>query len=318
VVIGTLAMSEHIEHFATADVDQHERLDFWNRLASETFNGLSIDSSQETFNAELWRWKLGDLTMTRPRSPNASVHRNADIARQSGENVILHMQHAGSCLHTQGREVHTLRAGDFVLADSNKDYRVDLHGVNDMLVVEMPRAKLAERIPQLQNNLSKRIRGESPSSRLLHDFLLSLWRQGDQSGADPHWLKGVSGVFFDLLSMAVSDTHEFGAGDHKIMNKMMALIETRICDPDLRTSMLADELGVSIRTVQSAFAAIGETPSAYILDRRLTRAADRLVAAPQLSVTGIAYEVGFNDCSYFTRCFKQKYGVSPTAYRAKH
>ena len=114
-------MSEHIEHFATADVDQHERLGFWNRIASETFNGLSIDSSQESFNAEMWRWRLGDLIMTRPRSPNAVVHRNADIARQSGERVLLHMQHSGSCLHTQGKEVHTLRAGDFVLADSNRD-----------------------------------------------------------------------------------------------------------------------------------------------------------------------------------------------------
>ena len=311
-------MSEHIEHFATADVDQHERLGFWNRIASETFNGLSIDSSQESFNAEMWRWRLGDLIMTRPRSPNAVVHRNADIARQSGERVLLHMQHSGSCLHTQGKEVHTLRAGDFVLADSNRDYKVELLGANDMLVVEMPRAALAERVPQLQDTLSKRIRGDTPSSRLLHDFLLSLWRQGDQSGAEPHWLRGVSAVFFDLLSMAASDTDEYAVGDHKVMNKMMSLIETRICDPDLRTSALADELGVSIRTVQNAFAAIGETPSAYILDRRLTRAADRLVAAPQLSVTSVSYEVGFNDCSYFTRCFKQKYGVSPTAYRARH
>lgn len=309
-------MAQHIEHFATADVDQLERLDFWNRIASETFSGLLIDSPKETFNAEMWRWTLDDLTMIRPRSPNAVVQRDADIARQAGDKVMLHLQHSGSCLHTQGREAHELRAGDFVLTDSNKHYRVELSRANDMLVIEMPRAAIADRIPHLSDFLSRRLPGATPSRRLLHDFILSLWRQGDQSHADPHWREGVSGVFFDLLTLAVSDATV--SSENKIINKLFSLVETRLCDPDLRTPMLADELGVSIRTVQNAFATIGETPSAFILDQRLVRAADRLIAAPQLSITNVAYESGFNDCSYFTRCFKQKYGASPSAYRAKH
>ena len=311
-------MPPQIEHIVTNQVDQPERLEFWNRIACETFSGLMIDSELETFNAEIWRWRLGDLCMTRPRSPKAVVQRDAERARANGEHVILHMQHAGSCLHTQSGQIHRLRAGDFVLADSNVHYQVNLSGANDMLVVEMPRSLLSERIPRLQDVLSKRIPGETASSRLLHDFLLSLWRQGDQSLSDPNWLDGVSSVFFDLLSMAVSGAEFHVEGEGKLLGRMTALIETRLCDPDLRTSMLADELGVSIRTVQNAFAAIGETPSAYILNKRLAHAADRLVAAPHLSVTNVAYEAGFNDCSYFTRCFKQKYGVSPTSYRAEN
>jgi len=36
---------------------------------------------------------------------------------------------------------------------------------------------------------------------------------------------------------------------------------------------------------------------------------------PDLSVNEIAYEVGFNTPSYFTRCFKQQYGIAPSEYK---
>jgi len=308
-------MARLVEHFATRDVDRVERLEFWNRIASETFCGLTIDSEREIFNAEMWRWTLGDLTMIRPRSPNAVVQRNSRFARSGGDRVMLHFQHAGSCLHTQSNKVFQLRAGDVILTDSNEDYRVDLSSDNDMLVVEMPRVALAERMPHLDDILSRRIPGDTPSSRVLHDFLLSLWRQGDQSNADPAWAKGITDVFYNLLSMAISDRNVHVESDARLINRLTALVNARICDPELRPSTLADELGVSIRTVQNAFATLGETPSAYILSKRLERAADRLAAAPQMSITDLAYELGFNDCSYFTRCFKQKFGQAPSAYR---
>lgn len=311
-------MSTLIEHIETNQVEQPDRLAFWNRIASETFNGLVVDSERETFNAEIWRWSFGDLMLTRPRSPAAIVRRNAKRARAGENRVILHMQHAGTCLHTQCGEAHQLHAGDFVLADSNADYSIELNGPNDMLVLEMRRDELAAHIPHLDDIISKRIPGEAPSSRLLHDFVLSLWRQGDQSMADPQWPEGVSSVLYNLLSMAVSGSSFNVAAEGKLLRKMMALIEARLCDPELRTSTLADELGVSIRTVQNAFAATGQTPSAYILNRRLQQATERLVAAPHISITEIAYESGFNDCSYFTRCFKHRHGVSPTAYRSTH
>lgn len=311
-------MAHQIEHFATNEVIQQERLEFWNRIASETFCGLSIDSEREIFDAEMWRWSMGDITMIRPRSPNAVVQRNARIARAGGDRVMLHFQHAGSCLHTQANKIYHLRAGDAILTDSNEDYRVDLSSDNVMLVVEMPRDAISERMPGLNDALSHKIAGETPSSRLLHDFVLSLWRQGDQSHADPERAKGVTDVFYNLLAMALTDKNVSVQNDSLLINRLTALVNARICDPDFRPSDLADELGVSIRTVQNAFATIGETPSAYILNKRLAHAADRLVAAPQLSVTSIAYESGFNDCSYFTRCFKHKYGAAPTAYRAAH
>ena len=81
--------------------------------------------------------------------------------------------------------------------------------------------------------------------------------------------------------------------------------------------MLADELGISPRSVQSLFAQRATTPSAYILRRRLDRAAELLSGDPARSITDIAFDLGFNDSAYFTRCFRQQFGAPPSAWRTR-
>lgn len=61
-------------------------------------------------------------------------------------------------------------------------------------------------------------------------------------------------------------------------------------------------------------AVTGETPSQYVLNRRLSAAAARL-AASRSPVTEIAYEVGFNDLSYFYARFRSAFGCAPGAWR---
>ncbi|MBR3761821.1 MAG: helix-turn-helix transcriptional regulator [Lachnospiraceae bacterium] len=46
--------------------------------------------------------------------------------------------------------------------------------------------------------------------------------------------------------------------------------------------------------------------------------ARRLLGLAEMSVTQIAYEVGFHDVSYFINLFKKKYGISPLQYRKKN
>lgn len=306
-----------IERLSTEQFAQAERLERWNRIASETFSGLLVDSEKETFNAEMLRWSIGDLTLIRPRSPAASVQRNPRIARDSGDKVILHFQHAGRCHHSQSKHEFDMPAGDFVLADCNLPYCVEFDEFNEMLVAEMPRAAIADRLPELDDYLSRRIPGATASGRLLHDFLLSLWRQGDRTALDPSWSDGVANVFLDLLALAIKSRDAAPTHDRGLADMAVAIVETQLCDPDLRPSTIAAELGVSIRTVQSLFSSRGATPSGFILDRRLERAAERLASDRAASITKVAFELGFNDCGYFTRCFRQKFGIAPSIFRSK-
>ena len=191
-----------IEHFATAGLRPREQLPFWNRLASETFSGVVIDCAAESFPAEMWRWSLGELTLLRPCSPAAIVHRTLP-ARQVGERVVLQLQHRGRSRAILSGGEHELSNGDFALRAGRGDARLALSDANEMLVVEMPRAAIGGRLADLDAAMERRIPGHTPGARLLHDFLLSLWRQGDAPASDHDWRAGAGGVFLDLLPPAL-------------------------------------------------------------------------------------------------------------------
>jgi AraC-like DNA-binding protein len=62
--------------------------------------------------------------------------------------------------------------------------------------------------------------------------------------------------------------------------------------------------------------AFGEPPHAYLLTRRLERAAD-LLRATDRSILDICLSVGLQSLGSFTSSFKRTYGVSPSAYRER-
>lgn len=62
--------------------------------------------------------------------------------------------------------------------------------------------------------------------------------------------------------------------------------------------------------------AFGESPHAYLLTRRLERAA-ALLRTTDRSVADICLSVGLQGIGSFTTSFRRAFGVSPTAYRAK-
>src|ERR671927_2038933 len=68
------------------------------------------------------------------------------------------------------------------------------------------------------------------------------------------------------------------------------------------------------RAFRSAF---GESPHAYLLTRRLERAA-ALLRTTDRSVTEICFAVGLQSLGSFTTSFTRTYGMSPTAYRAAY
>ncbi|MDH6120128.1 AraC family transcriptional activator of tynA and feaB [Kitasatospora sp. GAS204A] len=93
------------------------------------------------------------------------------------------------------------------------------------------------------------------------------------------------------------------------------LADSHLADPELSGTMLARELNVSVRNLQRAFAAAGESVTAYIRQRRLEEARLALTApSGRLSVSELAAHWQFADSSHFIRAFKKHYGRTPTEY----
>ena len=61
----------------------------------------------------------------------------------------------------------------------------------------------------------------------------------------------------------------------------------------------------------------GQSPTEFIRTIRLRRAAEMLREG-RLSVTEVSFAAGFSSVSYFSRCFRTMYGVSPTQFIGLH
>ncbi len=93
------------------------------------------------------------------------------------------------------------------------------------------------------------------------------------------------------------------------------LADARYFEP-LGVDDLARAAGLSRAHFSRAFRrAFGESPHAYLLTRRLERAA-ALLRITDRSVADICFSVGLQSVGSFTTSFTRTYGVSPTAYRA--
>src|ERR1700676_2943875 len=94
------------------------------------------------------------------------------------------------------------------------------------------------------------------------------------------------------------------------------LADGRYADP-LGVQDLAHAAGLSRAHFSREFRrAFGETPHAYLLTRRLERAA-ALLRSTDRSVADVCLSVGLQSVGSFTTSFTRTYGVSPTAYRAR-
>ncbi|ACA19393.1 transcriptional regulator, AraC family [Methylobacterium sp. 4-46] len=97
-----------------------------------------------------------------------------------------------------------------------------------------------------------------------------------------------------------------------------AEIELRLDDRTITARRVAQQHGISLRSLQKLFEAEGRTFSDFVLERRLDRAL-RLLRSParrRQPISAIAFEVGFGDLSYFNRTFRRRYGIAPRRARA--
>jgi AraC-like DNA-binding protein len=95
------------------------------------------------------------------------------------------------------------------------------------------------------------------------------------------------------------------------------IADARYFEP-LEVDDLARAAGLSRAHFSREFrAAFGESPHAYLLTRRMERAA-ALLRTTDHSVAQICLSVGLQSIGSFTTSFKRTYGVTPTAYRAAY
>lgn len=110
---------------------------------------------------------------------------------------------------------------------------------------------------------------------------------------------------------------EMSSIDRKFMDKLVEVMEKNMDNGDLVVDDLVQELAVSRSVFFKKLKMLtGLAPIEFIKEMRINRAV-QLIETGEYSMTQISYMVGINDPRYFSKCFKQKMGMTPTEYRDK-
>ncbi|CAN5764217.1 two-component regulator propeller domain-containing protein [soil metagenome] len=106
------------------------------------------------------------------------------------------------------------------------------------------------------------------------------------------------------------------SADEKFLQKVLAVVEANLAEADFSAEAFERAVGMShVQFYRKMKALTDQAPGEFLRNFRLQRAA-ALLTGHHGNVTEVAYAVGFNSLAYFTRCFKQFYGQSPTEYLA--
>jgi signal transduction histidine kinase/CheY-like chemotaxis protein/ligand-binding sensor domain-containing protein len=104
--------------------------------------------------------------------------------------------------------------------------------------------------------------------------------------------------------------------DETFLKELHDVVEKNLGDPDFNIDRLCEKLYMGRTSLFKKVQALtGETPNQFIQSYRLQRAA-QLLKANFGNVTEVAFEVGFSNSAYFTKCFKEKFHQLPSTFLA--
>ena len=146
--------------------------------------------------------------------------------------------------------------------------------------------------------------------------------EGFESGADAYITKPFSSELLlvrinNLLKSRMKLKDLFGHQEAKtpedpFLLKFRNYIEANLTDSDLNVETIGAELGLSrVQLYRKIKALTGQSPVELLRTARLNKGR-QLLQTTGKTVSEVAYEVGFTAPSYFTKCFKDEFGISPS------
>lgn len=121
----------------------------------------------------------------------------------------------------------------------------------------------------------------------------------------------------ELITQPVSGSNNENVDD-KFLKKVISIIEANISNPDFSVEKLGDEIGMSSTHLYRKLKSITRVSANEIIKKYRLKKASLLLQNNEGNISQIMYDVGFSNLSYFSKCFKTEFGLTPREYQQKH
>jgi YesN/AraC family two-component response regulator len=103
--------------------------------------------------------------------------------------------------------------------------------------------------------------------------------------------------------------------DQEFLKRALDCVHEHLSDADYDRDAFASDMGASASTLYNKLRSLtGMNVSNFIRDIRMKEAQRIARQQPDISISDLAYKVGFHDPKYFSTCFKKEFGMQPSEY----
>ncbi|WP_369137889.1 helix-turn-helix domain-containing protein [Modestobacter versicolor] len=161
----------------------------------------------------------------------------------------------------------------------------------------------------------------SPLYGLVRTHLAQVTRDAELLAAEP-LARSVASATVDLARALLASAAGSGraladVAAATMLTQVRSYVQQHLADPGLDAEQVAGALAVSVRQLYRLCAAAGVSLEQWIIEQRLEGARAELAdpGSRDRSIAGVARRWGFTDPSYFSRRFRQAFGVAPREWR---
>lgn len=239
------------------------------------------------------------------------------------DSYVLHLQLAGDTAYAHCRGEVTCTTNSLLLTNSKNVIAAEQRSEADAIVVKIPGAMLRQQVNDAERYCWVATHADTGAASLLRSYLLDLWNchvhldERARELLSLSLLYQIEAVFGPDSANAIRASVSRQGGTQGLYERLSHEIGIRVGDTELKGEDLAAALGMSRSKLYRLTREAGTTVEKLVIDTRLGHVARRIetLREGEATLTAIAFECGFNDMSHFSRCFKRKFGISPSAFR---
>lgn len=296
------------------------------------------DREQEYYLGDFWiedairadvrseRKAVGPISIIRQRSAtNLFFRRTRQHIREDATDlaVLWFVKHGSLAFSNQcGNKV--AQPGDFAITRSMSPFfiecRTDHDSLHELLHVTVPSHILRAHIPHdFSTGLFMNV--ERPELAIAENILTDVFEDNGSLSAESARLLVETAL--TLIGNAVRASEENAPARQSIadrrLDEVLRFIEVHLSDPQLSTAMVARGCGISPRYLSFLLRLKGTSFSELVWQQRLEKAKDWLSSSDprDISISEIAYGVGFKSPAHFSRMFKRVFGSNPREFRGE-
>jgi AraC-like DNA-binding protein len=289
--------------FDSSAVALGQRLAAWTSVTASVLIPLSIRSRTQTVDGTISEIRSGLIRVSRFSATAHYGERTEELINRGGEllcKVAIPLR--GRVSLTQRGRTTSIRPGEVAVYSTGVPYLIGSDEPFDLAVALFPVDLMGVSEGWLLDHAVIPIDVKSASR--VREELLHEDERGDHAER-----------VMDRLRVGLSRARLPDGRPHagsRLYTDAIDIIHARVTSAALTPEYLADAIGVSRRTLYSAFATNGVGVAAAIRKAKLNTARDLIRRDGDTPIREHAAELGFSDPAHFTRAFRREFGVNPS------